>query len=96
MLVSSMSNRSIVVGYNYNTNLDTSKLVFRYYHIGVSRGSVQLVVDWCSHTLYWTDSLYKWVVAASTKSSYTGSLYKIVVNTHLEAPDGIALDPFEG
>lgn len=70
---------------------------FQFIHFGVSRGNVQLVVDWTTHTLYWTDSLYRWIVAAPTDpTKIQESYYKIIVDTHLEAPDGVAIDPFEG
>lgn len=89
--------RSIVIGTGYNAALDSKNMTFKRMHGGVSIGTVQVAVDWLSHTVYWSDSLYRWIIAApgqADKIEY--DYYKIIADTHLEAPDGIAVDPLEG
>jgi sugar lactone lactonase YvrE len=65
--------------------------------MGVSKGTVQIAYDWLSKTVYWTDSLYRWIIAAPTDmGKITNDYYKIIVDDHLDFPDGIAVDPMNG
>ncbi|XP_060584429.1 prolow-density lipoprotein receptor-related protein 1-like [Ruditapes philippinarum] len=87
--------RTIVVGTNFSKDLTDMK--FQNIHMGVSRGNIQVAVDWLSHTVYWSDSKFRWIVAAPGESDKIDmDYYKIVVDTHLEAPDGLTIDPLEG
>ena len=66
-------------------------------HIGVSAGTVQVAVDWLSHTVYWSDSNFRWILAAPGQiDKIDMDYYKIVVDTHLDHPSGLTIDPLEG
>ncbi|XP_053402895.1 low-density lipoprotein receptor-related protein 4-like [Mercenaria mercenaria] len=89
--------RSIVVGTGYTKDMNTSNMEFKHMHVGVSRGNIQVAVDWLSHTVYWTDSAFRWIVAAPGQKNKTDmDYYKIIADTHLDKPDGLTLDPLEG
>lgn len=85
------------MGTGYHKDLEAEKIDLHIMHIGVSRGTVQLAVDWLSHTVYWTDSVFRWIVAAPGQlDKLENDYFKIIVDKHLDAPDGLALDPING
>ncbi|XP_053387383.1 low-density lipoprotein receptor-related protein 1-like isoform X2 [Mercenaria mercenaria] len=89
--------RSIVVGAGYNKDLNMSNMEFKHMHIGVSRGNIQVAVDWLSHTVYWTDSVFRWIVAApGQKNKINMDYYKVIADIHLDKPGGLTVDPLEG
>ncbi|XP_045191660.2 prolow-density lipoprotein receptor-related protein 1-like [Mercenaria mercenaria] len=89
--------RSIALGCGFNVKLNVSQMDFAFMHVGVSRGTVQIAVDWLSHTVYWTDSVFRWIVAApGQKDKIDMDYYKIIEDKHLDAPDGLGIDPLEG
>ncbi|XP_053386904.1 low-density lipoprotein receptor-related protein 1-like isoform X3 [Mercenaria mercenaria] len=89
--------RSIVVGIGYSKDLNMSNMEFKHMHVGVSRGNIQVAVDWLSHTVYWTDTVFRWIVAApGQKSKIDMDYYKIIADIHLDKPDGLTVDPLEG
>ncbi|XP_053402379.1 prolow-density lipoprotein receptor-related protein 1-like [Mercenaria mercenaria] len=82
-------------GTGFNEQLKDIKI--DYMRIGVSRGNIQLAVDWLSHTVYWADTAFRWIVAAPGQNDKLKMGYhKIIVDKHLEAPTAIAVDPFKG
>ncbi|XP_053384765.1 low-density lipoprotein receptor-related protein 6-like [Mercenaria mercenaria] len=88
---------SIIVGSGYNKDLNFTDSKFNSLHVGVSKGTVQLAVDWLSHTVYWNDPLFRWIVAVpGGKQKLDKDYYKIIVDDHLDGPSGIALDPLKG
>ncbi|XP_077987654.1 low-density lipoprotein receptor-related protein 6-like [Glandiceps talaboti] len=56
---------------------------------GVSVGLGDLAVDWVANNVYWSDSSYNWIMM----SDYNGQFHHVVVNTGLDEPSGIAVDP---
>ncbi|XP_053402894.1 low-density lipoprotein receptor-related protein 2-like [Mercenaria mercenaria] len=89
--------RSIVVGIGNSKDLNMSNMEFKNMHVGVSRGNIQVAVDWLSHTVYWTDSVFRWILAApGQKNKINMDYYKVIADIHLDKPDGLTLDPFEG
>ncbi|XP_052273216.1 low-density lipoprotein receptor-related protein 2-like [Dreissena polymorpha] len=88
--------RSLLAVENYTASMDhiTSAKPF---HLGISSGTVQIAVDWLSHTIYWTDSTYRWIAAApGAIEKMNNDIYKIIADTNLYYPDGITLDPLDG
>ena len=70
---------------------------FDVVHYGVSVDSVRLAIDWLSKTIYWCDSMYRWIVAATIHEDKLGKDYfKVLIHDHLDHPAGIAVDPIEG
>ncbi|KAL3848551.1 hypothetical protein ACJMK2_019402 [Sinanodonta woodiana] len=68
------------------------------FHIGTSSGVGQLAVDWVSGNCYWVDTVYGWIVmqAIPKDLSRLNSLnpnFKMVVDTYLDIPTGIAVYP---
>ena len=69
---------------------------FEFMHEGVSEATVQIALDWLSHTLYWVDPGFGWIAAApGDPSRIDEDLHKIIIND-LDKPDGLALDPLAG
>lgn len=89
--------RSIAIGYNFTASLDVERMSFDFMHAGVSRGTVQVAVDWLSHMVYWTDPVFQWILAApGDPAKVEKDYYKIIHKDHLDKPDGIAVDPLAG
>lgn len=53
-----------------------------------------LTVDWVSNNIYWTDSLYNWIVMAPLSSQE--KVYRLVVRTNLEKPHSVVVHPEKG
>lgn len=53
-----------------------------------------LAVDWVSNNIYWTDSLYNWIVMAPLSSQE--KVYRLVVRTNLENPHSVVVHPEKG
>ena len=93
----SLTQRSILLGSGYHKDLDFTKIGLEIMHAGVSKGTVQIAYDWLSKTVYWTDSMFRWIIAApGERRKLDKDYYKIIVDDHLDAPDGITVDPLEG
>ena len=72
-------------------------MTLAYLHLGMSKGTIQIKFDWLSQTLYWTDSIFRWVVAVPGQQWKAGlDYYKIIIDDHLDKPDGLAIDPLKG
>lgn len=66
-------------------------------HTAVSKGNIHIAVDWLSHMVYWTDPVFRWIVAAPGKAELVEKgYYKILVRSNINMPTGIAVDPLEG
>ncbi|KAK2147401.1 hypothetical protein LSH36_555g03023 [Paralvinella palmiformis] len=61
---------------------------------GISNGVHSLALDWLTNNIYWTDSLYNWIVMAPAVPDTT--LFRIVINTDLDHPMGLVVHPFRG
>lgn len=51
-----------------------------------------LAIDWIARTIYWTDRIEKRIEVAMLN----GTQRKTIINTHLDSPRAIAVDPFRG
>ena len=59
--------------------------------------SLQIAVDWLSHTIYLADSTYRRIIAVPGQpEKLKKGLQKTIVDTAIGAPFGIAVDPHEG
>ena len=67
---------------------------FTIIHYGISRHDTKLAYDWISNNFYWTDPVYKviGIQPAIANDSYN-TVYKFIVDDHLDTPEGIAVDP---
>ncbi|KAL3871006.1 hypothetical protein ACJMK2_039031, partial [Sinanodonta woodiana] len=63
-------------------------------HRGLSKDYVKLAVDWINHNIYWTDPHYKWIAVQSLVGNDT-SMFRVLIDDNLEAPNALALDPLE-
>ncbi|KAL5004150.1 hypothetical protein ScPMuIL_017606 [Solemya velum] len=52
-----------------------------------------MAVDWVSNNLYWADALYNWITMLPIGSP---TAYRIIINTGLQNPHGLALYPQKG
>ncbi|KAH3690113.1 hypothetical protein DPMN_193734, partial [Dreissena polymorpha] len=87
---------SLLAVENYTASMDNVTSA-KDFHLGVSSGTVQIAVDWLSHTIYWTDSTYRWIAAAPVAiEKMDNHIYKIIADTNLYYPNGITLDPLDG
>ena len=65
-------------------------------HIGVSIGA-KIAIDWVSHNIYWTDTMFRWIAMQSGDTTNIDSgLYKVIAEDDIEWPCGIAVDPIGG
>ncbi|KAK3586652.1 hypothetical protein CHS0354_024257 [Potamilus streckersoni] len=68
------------------------------FHIGTSSGVGQLAVDWVSGNCYWVDAVYGWIVMQAIPKDLSrfdsrNPNFKMVVDTYLDIPTGIAVYP---
>lgn len=61
---------------------------------GTSSDVEGLAVDWVSRNLYFTDSMYNWVMMVGLNSTIFP--HKLVTDTNLDRPMGIAVYPQKG
>lgn len=61
---------------------------------GISSEVQGLAVDWLSESIYWTDSVYNWIIVAPARQS--NGAYRVLFDTDLDAPMGIAVYPQKG
>ena len=61
---------------------------------GISSQVEGLAVDWLTGNIYWTDALYNWIIVAPAIKH--ADKYRIIVNTGLDNPMGIAVHPRRG
>ncbi|WAR11896.1 LRP5-like protein [Mya arenaria] len=74
-----------------------TNIYIKFLSIDVDFHEKMIAVDWLSHTVYWTDSIYRWICAAAGQmEKINDDIYTILVDQGLEAPAGIALHPMEG
>ena len=52
---------------------------------------IGLAVDWLSQNIYWTDDLKNHIAV----SRYDGSHFKVLIETDVQSPKSIAVDPHE-
>lgn len=67
----------------------------KLFHLDVTPGVGQLAVDWIAKNVYWVDALYDWIAVRSYARSarkYT----RVIIETELDRPEGIAVHPLEG
>ncbi|KAL3859103.1 hypothetical protein ACJMK2_009336 [Sinanodonta woodiana] len=69
--------------------------VFDLMHIGLSNRYIKLAVDWVSHNVYWTDPNFSWISMQNEMMTST-DLYTVIIETDIDAPHGIAVDPISG
>lgn len=53
-------------------------------------------MDWISHNIYWTDTVMGAIMMQPGTQYISPTLYKIVIQDHLDLPRGIAVDPLAG
>ncbi|KAK3591369.1 hypothetical protein CHS0354_040332 [Potamilus streckersoni] len=81
-------NRDFEMGYGGST-------MYNLMHIGISSRYVKLAVDWVSHNVYWTDPNFNWIIMQN-ETLTDMDLYTIIIETDIDAPHGIAVDPITG
>ena len=63
-------------------------------HYGTSSQVGGISYDWVSGNLYWTDSLYNWIMLA--KAEEKTKKFRTLIRTNLDKPHGIAVYPQKG
>ena len=53
-----------------------------------------LAVDWLSNNIYWSDSLYNWIIMSPRNS--VEPVFKTIVRTGLSSPHSLAVHPQKG
>ncbi|KAK3594169.1 hypothetical protein CHS0354_013660 [Potamilus streckersoni] len=101
--ISLRENREIVIfsdaGFNTITAINVTNVQNAILlHIGTSSGVGQLGVDWVSGNCYWVDTVYGWIVMQAIPKDFSkvNSLnpnFKMVVDTYIDIPTGIAVYP---
>ena len=61
---------------------------------GTSSMAEGLAVDWISNNIYWTDSLYNWIIMSPRDSEE--QVFKTIVRSGLSNPHSIAVYPQKG
>ncbi|XP_046577867.1 low-density lipoprotein receptor-related protein 4-like [Haliotis rubra] len=74
-----------------NGSTDTSDVF-----TGTSPEVYGMAVDWQSGNLYWTDALYNWIIMAPLHARNKTRTYKIIIQTGLDSPHGIAVHTTRG
>ncbi|XP_077987906.1 low-density lipoprotein receptor-related protein 5-like [Glandiceps talaboti] len=97
----------VAIDYDYEDNLmfwtdpgykmvKKATLVKKGSITGVFHGTSSYVegiaADWLNNKLYWTDAAYNWVMV----SDYEGTYYHCIIDTGLDKPRGIAVNPYTG
>ena len=63
-------------------------------YYGTSSQVNGVAVDWVNKNIYWTDSLYNWIMIA--KAEEKTNMTRRLIRTGLEKPHGIAVYPQKG
>ncbi|KAH3770049.1 hypothetical protein DPMN_171328 [Dreissena polymorpha] len=74
----------------FNPENRTTGATFELLHSGISRSNVKIAVDRISNNLYWTDSEFQWIGLQSLNNM---KRHKILIQTNVDMPTGIAVDP---
>ncbi|XP_062604090.1 low-density lipoprotein receptor-related protein 4-like [Saccostrea cucullata] len=71
-------------------------LTFSVIFSGKSYAFGQIAFDHLSNNLYWCDGFLNWIAMKSLNVNNTNTTYKVIIDKHLEQPEGLALDPEDG
>ncbi|XP_060607265.1 low-density lipoprotein receptor-related protein 2-like, partial [Ruditapes philippinarum] len=88
---------SSTIAYIRDYNTDLNNITINNMDLAASKGTAQVAVDWLSHTVYWTDTLFRRIMAVPGQpDKLKMGYYKIIIEESVGAPMGIAVDPHEG
>jgi hypothetical protein len=77
------------------SNVKNTNTMFAY--VGTSSSVGHLTVDWLSGNVYWCDGSFGWIgmlpLPATTDNVPLNRKFKVVVDTYLDIPAGIAVAP---
>lgn len=68
--------------------MDINKGEERRYFEGITHGIENLAIDWKTDNLYWTDSTFKWIMAAESHFKHYAVVYQ---STHEQVPYGLTI-----